>query len=416
MVLILRIVCSILAIYMTTKQVISFIENDDATAIHFRRFNLSPNDKYPVFSICFTGLDLYWYKARSIYNAFGLSPSQFEAMLKGKEVFRYDYNYTKMLYRKIPPNVEDFRNIDTKQLSLKISEILTGLEFETDDPMSSIRYGSGRQGREVENIPLYVGHNTPDTICFTRTSTDFLSTLRVFDSLTFDKSIFGHEKYKDVDLQIFIHYPQQLIRSLHKPIFKSKVGPKKSKYDSSSELWDKLLKITIYKVTIFIKRSGSNIPCDEELENDDGKFRRQIITIIKCVPPYWTRLEGINSSVSTCNTVADLRNAHEWIQNYKKALGSYLQPCTQMEILGKFDREENNEWEDPRIKFAYENTGYEEMKNTKSFDFESFVSGVGGFIGIFLGYSILQIPDLLELLPSLNFNLGRKNRQKKFLN
>ena len=176
------------------------------------------------------------------------------------------------------------------------------------------------------------------------------------------------------------------------------------------------MKITIYKVTILIKRSGSNIPCDEELENDDGKFRRQIITIIKCVPPYWTRLEGINSSVSTCNTVADLRNAHEWIQNYKKALGSYLQPCTQMEILGKFDREENNEWEDPRIKFAYENTGYEEMKNTKSFDFESFVSGVGGFIGIFLGYSILQIPDLLELLPSLNFNLGRKNRQKKFVN
>ena len=416
MVLALTIVCSILATYMTTKQVISFIENDDATAIHYRRFNLSPDDKYPVFSICFTGLELYWYKARSIYNAFGLSPSQFEAMLKGKNVFRYDYNYTKMLYSKIPANVEDFRNVDTKELSLKISEILTGLEFETDDPMSSIRYGIGRQGREVENIPLYVGHNTPDTICFTRTSTDFLSTLRVFDSLTFDKSIFGHEKYKDVDLQIFIHYPQQLIRSLHKPIFKSKVGPKKSKYDSSSELWDKLLKITIYKVTIFIKRSGSNIPCDEELENDDGKFRRQIITIIKCVPPYWTRLEGINSSVSTCNTVADLRNAHEWIQNYKKALGSYLQPCTQMEILGKFDREENNEWEDPRIKFAYENTGYEEMKNTKSFDFESFVSGVGGFIGIFLGYSILQIPDLLELLPSLNFNLGRKNRQKKFVN
>ena len=150
-----------------------------------------------------------------------------------------------MLYRKIPPNVEDFRNIDTKQLSLKISEILTGLEFETDDPMSSIRYGSGRQGREVENIPLYVGHNTPDTICFTRTSTDFLSTVRVFDSLAFNKSVFGHEQYKDVDFQIFLHYPQQLMRSLHKPIFKSQVGFKMPKYDSS-EFWDKVLKITIY--------------------------------------------------------------------------------------------------------------------------------------------------------------------------
>ena len=39
----------------------------------------------------------------------------------------------------------------------------------------------------------------------------------------------------------------------------------------------------------------------------------------------------------------------------------------------------------------------EEIENSKSYDFESFVSGVGGFIGIFLGYSILQIPELLGL-------------------
>ena len=54
------------------------------------------------------------------------------------------------------------------------------------------------------------------------------------------------------------------------------------------------------------------------------------------------------------------------------------------------------------------------MTNTKNFDFESFVSGVGGFIGIFLGYSLLQIPDLLALLPSLILNLRRSIKGLEF--
>ena len=104
------------------------------------------------------------------------------------------------------------------------------------------------------------------------------------------------------------------------------------------------------------------------------------------------------------------------IRNYKTTLKSYISPCTQMEISGKFDREEDNEWEDPRIKFLYDESDYEEMTNTKGFDFESFVSGVGGFIGIFLGYSILQIPDLLELLPSFNLTSRRNNQGGKIDN
>ena len=89
----LTLACCILATYMTAKQVIRFLENDDSTAIQFRQFNLALKDNYPTFSICLTGSDLYWNKAKPIFRAFGLHPHKFGEMLKGEDVFSHEYIY-----------------------------------------------------------------------------------------------------------------------------------------------------------------------------------------------------------------------------------------------------------------------------------------------------------------------------------
>ena len=52
--------------------------------------------------------------------------------------------------------------------------------------------------------------------------------------------------------------------------------------------------------------------------------------------------------------------------------------------------------EDFYMKFIYEDTYFQEITYTKSFGLESFISNVGGFIGIFLGYSIMQLPEFFD--------------------
>ena len=52
------------------------------------------------------------------------------------------------------------------------------------------------------------------------------------------------------------------------------------------------------------------------------------------------------------------------------------------------------------VHFVYAAKSYQEIRNREDFGFESFWSSVGGFIGIFMGYSLLQIPELLKHLPS----------------
>ena len=51
------------------------------------------------------------------------------------------------------------------------------------------------------------------------------------------------------------------------------------------------------------------------------------------------------------------------------------------------------------IKVVYIDDFYQEIKDVQEVSFETFFSGVGGFVGIFIGYSLLQIPDVLICIP-----------------
>ena len=89
----------------------------------------------------------------------------------------------------------------------------------------------------------------------------------------------------------------------------------------------------------------------------------------------------------------------QYIQNYQSLLQSYEAPCVEMMVLSKYEEAES-ESNEPSIKFLYKENKYQEIQNARSFGFESFISGMGGFIGIFLGYSLLQVPQLLMAVAS----------------
>ena len=45
--------------------------------------------------------------------------------------------------------------------------------------------------------------------------------------------------------------------------------------------------------------------------------------------------------------------------------------------------------------FNYQEQYYQELRYLPGFDVETFISNIGGFVGIFLGYSMMQFPELL---------------------
>ena len=382
--------CFFLASYMTNTQIMRFLENDDTSSIQFRRFNSAPKDTYPIFSICFAGAELNWYHDKSLFIRSGLSPSMYAKMLKGLEVFKYEYDSKSRLYDKASVEYKNTSEADGEKISLSVTDILTQLEYDTENLAARVQYHSGMmKSASAKKIPLYIGYRTPDTVCFSRASKDELDTVRVQDRLVFNQSVLGQKKYSDVRLKIFVHYPNQLLRSFHKPVFDSRIG------SIAHRFWNPILTVKIPQATVVRKRASSNVPCDDHLVEDDRKLQAEIIDVLKCIPIYWKQNVGTKMPYKECNKATELQNAFYFIQNYKNVYATYDPPCVSMVDWSTVNSEEQNPLDDLRIEFLYMATEYKEITNMQSFGFESFVSGLGGFVGIFLGYSILQLPDLV---------------------
>ena len=61
---------------------------------------------------------------------------------------------------------------------------------------------------------------------------------------------------------------------------------------------------------------------------------------------------------------------------------------------------------DISMEFIYTEKAYEEIRYDKLMGFEGWLSNVGGFVGIFLGYSMMQVPEFLAYI------IGFFQRQK----
>ena len=64
------------------------------------------------------------------------------------------------------------------------------------------------------------------------------------------------------------------------------------------------------------------------------------------------------------------------------------------------------------IKIEYIADGYKETINHRSFTVLSLISQIGGFIGMFLGYSLLHLPQLAGFAANVAQNVATKNKQK----
>ena len=156
--------------------------------------------------------------------------------------------------------------------------------------------------------------------------------------------------------------------------------------------------IKLSQNTVLRKRSTKREACINNIVDYDLYLQDAISNEIGCIPPFWAyRMKG-RPYLEECTSPEKLKKVNNMTADiYKNKLGKFQSPCVDMfnAIV----------WHQPKCNYAAERCGdieilymekyYEEITQVDDFNFQDFVSNLGGFIGIFLGYSMMQIPELL---------------------
>ena len=388
--------CLFMGAYMTVTQSVGFLENRDSSTISYNHFNQDPSDQYPTFSICLKGKDIFWENEEFVFDNVGVTSAEYVEILKGNG-FRYKFDEHAQSFQKEDLDINNVSMINFESITLKPSDVILGSELITNTRNSTVRFGTrAEDDTHLEKTPFYIGYRSPDETCFSRRSTYEPNVVRHYDLIFMNGLFLKPGAHSNLEMKVIVHYPGQLLRNYDNPRYSST-------FDSHNR--EQILELKISHVTTLKKRPSSNVRCDDTIESDDAKFREEVVKNIKCIPVYWKGIMPNQNNSEVCQSSRQLRDAAFLIENLNDVLDSYDPPCAEMSTLVTVNKDLPQTKDQFKIMIRYTELVYQNIENSRGTSFETFFSGVGGFVGIFCGYSIMQVPEFFDnAQPRIFFN------------
>ena len=372
---------------MATKETLRYTENNDRSSISYKRFADTPQDTYPTFSICFSDDTDYWnifFKDEFEYAIPILNGKYwlFGKILKGMKVYAGEYHDGHLDIRNIS---EDYGSV----FMIKLEQLYDMIKFTTKDQKDDLSLNAKSDFNEP--FPFYVSYLDPQTVCYTRNDDFKENIVRIEDKINLQTAALDKFNRKTTTMRIFIHHPGQVLRVLDTSIYQSKfykfhIGDRKPS-----------LTFKISQVSILRKRPDSNSPCDPDLYYDDLEFIGQVSKEVGCTPIYWKYIIPAKFKFGTCNIAEDYKKIWNILQNFTQIHSKYKQPCSEMKLEVTTDLPKYN-YGTLNLSFKYQDKTYEEIINEREFGFESLWSTIGGFVGIFVGTSLSQVPNFVTIV------------------
>ena len=212
------------------------------------------------------------------------------------------------------------------------------------------------------------------------------------------------------DLLVYIHHKEQLLRQLSKPKFQVFSKPL-TKLKGKKGL-NYLVKFRINALEILRQRPNDVTECNDALLNEDQKWRLSVIEEMGCIPVFMKRFffyetsfaENYTEKFSTfCNQTQYrlFKKAYTPFGNFQTVSKMYKRPCTQLNNIVATTKSytliEDKNITNVAFKFVYP-AEYKETINKQVIVLTELWSRIGGFVGILIGYSIMQIPEMFEKL------------------
>ena len=328
-----------------------------------------PKDLFPTFTFCFADDPEIVYS--DAVHELRISKQDYSNLLKGK---------TNTTEKNLQRAVEN----GNKRFAMQLQNYLLNIEFETKDPSKSFSIDKNTDNIvnwKMKDLPVYISHQDADRICFTRKEPIEIGEefLRIADRINFETTYL-----QGVRFLLYVHYPGQFTRHIQRPVFEKKF--------INDHRTVTLLSANVADLGVLRMRPGSNKPCNPEIKDDDNEFKLRVMKEVGCIPPYWRFMIKKNYSLTDlCRTSNQLKNVYHHIKDPIGILKLYDPPCEVMKIPVQVKEVKLSGRKLPAMKLTIKYTTeiYQEIQNYRDYNLDTLWSSVGGFIGIFLGYSLL---------------------------
>ena len=223
------------------------------------------------------------------------------------------------------------------------------------------------------------------------------------------------------DIRIFVHQKGQLLRNLGAPTFVLDNHFIKNKKRRFENRFTYKIDLQVNAVDVLHKRKDSFEACDDSLYEEDTVWIQNAIRLLNCTPSFMDHMKSSvwmdknRQSNETCNKkmLQEFHSNYEPEFNFARIAESYDQPCNETEstvtstaatiskadvhvgFAGDLAIRPSDRASDVELTLHFKTQHYKLASNDKSFTLLTLWSQIGGFIGIFLGYSLLQLPELL---------------------
>ena len=351
-----------------------YYENDDSSQVEMKQYHASPSGRYPSFTFCIKAKDGKLFKDEILRNDFGLTQNE----------------YYQQLTRGLDATNSVVTKVNFDQVITKIDDFME--EFLAEDSSFKEYNQWNPTMKQIQKSPLWRSYQDPLVNCFTY-DTEYNSSVSLRQiEVKFNITKFQKLYRNSGRLYILAHYPGQLIRNIKNYIMKIK-----NWNELKSENHNNEIRITFSGLTVMRLRENAVDPCDPNMIDDDAEWKKHAIKAIGCIPPYWNNDSNhYLKPEKICNSKTDLDSIkaywpRESSVTARLVFQNYTKPCNSFEQL--VFNSDVNQYNDPDILKVYiklRNDKYQEVINTKAFGIADLWANIGGYVGIFCGFSILQ--------------------------
>ena len=373
-----------LLIFMVVEQFNEYLKNDDVSSLGYKKFLHHKEDIYPVFSLCLFSADGGLFK-----DALGSQDAKIYF-----DYLRGEMNASTLkLY-------EDLYNISNVNYEYLAIDVWGAFDFHNQ----RIKGMDGKLSRNRSfglDKTFEISYQDYEQICLTRKEDEGSKHLKMFEQ------VLGSASWlltPTTWLNIYVHLKGQFIRSLGNDAAVSSIG--QGLFEGNEDLeqpFQYKIYARVHSIDILRKRHDSRMGCNQTSHNDDAQWHQYLVQKLQCLPPFMLYNDetlALHSKLSKC----DQEKLREFINysppNYFDALAKdYLPPCSQMSsVVTHHERLiKTGQSQTLALKLDYP-VEYRETVNQQAYNFYALWSQIGGLVGIIVGYSLMQIPDVIEFL------------------